>query len=197
MTYAGFPSDLKGPAIGTWFISPYSMTADKRGHIYIIDERRKQIYKYTIAAQTIEILAGNSRVGLKDGPALKASFEKPCSLAVDSKGNVYITEYRGHTVRKIDVSKKVVTTILGNGKAGYANGSPLQASLNYPCGIAVDKQDNLYVGDKTSIRKLTPGGVLSTFAGGATGGTKDGKQGVGQIAHPVELRFDSKGNLIT
>lgn len=111
----------------------------------------------------------------KDGVLLKSTFNKPRGLVEDSKGNIYISDSQNHVIRKI--SNNQVTTFAGNGKKGLVNGNSKLASFNNPLGLTIDEDDNLYVADSLNhvIRKITPSGNVSTYAGAKNGtrGYKD------------------------
>jgi len=90
-----------------------------------------------------------------------------------------------------------VTTLAGNGTAGLANGTGSAASFNNPQGVAVDAAGNVYVSDSFNhlIRKITPAGVTTTFAGTGTLGFSGGAAAMAQFYSPQGLAFDGSGNL--
>lgn len=106
--------------------------------------------------------------GFVDGTAMQARFYGPTGLAVDQMGNAYVADTLNHAIRKITPAG-VVTTLAGNGAKGFSNGTGKDASFNEPKGVAVDTDGNVYVADTSNhvIRKITPAGVVTTFAGGA------------------------------
>jgi RHS repeat-associated protein len=142
--------------------------------------------------------AGSGTVGGADGTGTSATFTWPIGVAIDAQGNTYVADGGDHLIRKITPAG-VVTTIAGNGSAGYANGTGTAASFNHPMAIAIDGSGNLYVADEynNAIRKITPAGVVSTFAGSATGvaGSADGQGTAATFNYPISLTFDSAGNL--
>lgn len=89
-------------------------------------------------------------------------------IAVDSKGNIYISHRSKNRIRKID-KKGIITTVAGNGQAGFSGdgGPALEASLNNPAGLAFDKKGNLFIADRNNhrIRKVSPHGIITTVAG--------------------------------
>ncbi|VDB00481.1 Alkaline phosphatase, partial [Olavius algarvensis spirochete endosymbiont] len=87
-------------------------------------------------------------------------------VAVDSSGSIYVADQGNHLIRKITPAE-VVSTLAGTGTEGFANGPGTMAQFHYPLGVAVDSSGNVYVADIANhlIRKITPAGVVSTFAG--------------------------------
>jgi sugar lactone lactonase YvrE len=113
--------------------------------------------------------AGPGTGGYVNGSRLKnAQFGAPKGVAFDSKGNIYVSDRENSCIRKIDTNGEV-TTFAGSerGERGKADGTGTDARFIYPEGVAVDSYDNVYVADtgSESIRKITPGGVVSTLSG--------------------------------
>jgi len=149
--------------------SPYgiadiaAMAVDAQGNIYRTDVN--VITKIT-SSGVVTTLAGGIYAGFADGLGTAASFNKPAGVAVDAQGNVYISDTGNNKIRKITPAG-VVTTLAGNGSAGKVDGIGTTASFNSPMGMTIDASSNLYVADQQNnlIRKITPTGVVSTFAG--------------------------------
>jgi DNA-binding beta-propeller fold protein YncE len=114
------------------------------------------------------------------GPALAARLNGPFDLGFDPAGNLYFSDTFNHRIRQVDGGTGMITTIAGNGRAGYSGdgGPAVAASLNEPYGIAVDRDGNVYVADRHNhcVRRIDAGsGVITTFAGtGAAGYSGDG-----------------------
>ncbi|WP_184549538.1 MBG domain-containing protein [Mucilaginibacter sp. FT3.2] len=146
----------------------------------------------------VSTLAGSGFYGYKDTVAKLARFENPVSVAFDSKGNMYVADANLNMIRKVSANG-VVSTFAGNPKKGAKNGQDTAARFNYPTGVTVDKSDNVYVADFSNnmIRKITPGGLVSTFAGNVNDGRKDGNGTTANFNHPYSLTFDpTSGNII-
>src|SRR3954452_14517330 len=99
-------------------------------------------------------------------------FNNPNNLALDSSGNIYIADMVNNRIRKVTPAG-MVTTFAGSGTYGSTNGFGTSATVAAPQGIAVDSSGNVYVGDSDNnmIRKITPAGSVSTFAGQTTAGS--------------------------
>lgn len=198
-------SDMNfGTALAYKLNQPWGLLFDKQGNLIIVDSGNQRIEKMTQTKLTT--LAGivgkpdaygRLQGGYLDGDAAKAVFNDPRFAVVDSKGNVYITDFNNHSIRKIKNGK--VYTLAGTGKAGFKNGKGSEAQFNSPTGIAIDSKDNLYVSDTLNhvIRKITPEGAVTTLAGeqSATGGFLDGVLNKARFNEPSGLVFDDKGNL--
>lgn len=142
-------------------------------------------------------MAGQGAEGYIDGKSAKALFNHPTYTAADSKGIIYISDTDNHVIRKIKNGE--VYTLAGTGVAGYKDGQPNTAQFNAPGGLAIDSNDNVYVADTLNhvIRKVTPEGLVSTFAGqqGNNGAYLDGAVASAKFNEPVGLVFDETGNL--
>lgn len=105
---------------------------------------------------TIVEYAGGNGPGLADGPASESKFNFPRGMAVDSEGNVYVCDMNNHVIRKITLDGLVTTLTGQRGTAGYVDGSLEEALFNQPSGIAIDKDDFMYIADMNnhSIRKI-------------------------------------------
>lgn len=125
--------------------------------IYVAYQPRHCIYSFNIKTLEHKLIAGTSGVaGYNDGPATNAEFNNPRQMTVDSDGNIYVADAGNHCIRKI--SNGMVTTVVGQGGvSGYVDGSADEALLNNPWGVAVDKNDDVYVADRGNrvIRKLS------------------------------------------
>jgi sugar lactone lactonase YvrE len=156
------------------------MTIDSSGVMYVIDENSHSIRKVT-SSGVVSTLAGRGTTGSTNGTGTNASFYYPSGVAVDSSGNIYVADQGNHRIRKI-TSAGVVTTLAGNSQ-GYSDGTGTNASFNAPYGVAVDSVGTVYVADANNnrIRKITPLGVVTTFASGFSG--------------PIGIIVDSSGNV--
>ncbi len=188
------------------FDSLRGMCFDHSGNMFIADWANQRIRK--ISGTTISTIAGTGAVGFGgDGGAATAvgcMMHAPTDVVCDASGNVYFSDYSNNRIRKINVSTGIITTIAGNGTAGFGgDGGPATGAtceLNLPVGIVFDKRGNLYISDQMNhrIRKVTPGGIISTFAGtGTLGFSGDGGPATAaQLRYPLFMRFDMWGDLV-
>ncbi|RXE85870.1 Ig-like domain-containing protein [Pseudoalteromonas sp. A757] len=149
----------------------------------------------TSTEATVSTFAGQSS-GYIDGTGTAASFKSPYDVATDSNNNVYVADYSNHVIRKI-TPEGVVTTLAGSGTAGSDEGTGSAASFNFPKAVTVDASGNVYVADSSNnkIRKITPAGVVTTFAGSGSPGSTDGTGTAATFAAPTGITIDSNGNL--
>jgi serine/threonine protein kinase, bacterial len=140
-----------GSATTAEFGTMSSICADNNGNIYIADSHRIR----RIANGTVTTLAGNDNLGAADGQGSAASFGGAMGLCTDSKGNVYIADINNSNIRMMTPGGQV-TTIAGNGSAGYKEGAKGQAQFSAPSGVCVDTKGNLFVADygNNVIRKI-------------------------------------------
>jgi len=148
---------------------------------------------------TFSTIAGTSSFGgSSDGSGNTARFSRPNSLVVDGNGNIYVADTPNGTIRKI-TSGGVVTTLAGSAlNLGSADGTGAAAQFNQPWGITIDNNGNLFVADRVNctIRKITPTGVVTTFAGSAgLQGTADGVGNSARFYEPTGVVADADNNL--
>ncbi len=136
--------------------------------------------------------------GSIDSVKAGARFNLPTGVAVDSLGNVFVADSGNHTIRRVTPAG-VVSTFAGlAGSAGSADGTASAARFDTPLGVAVDSANNLFVSDSNNhtIRRITPAGVVSTFAGSPTGlGSVDGTGAAAQFGRTAGVSTDSAGNV--
>jgi len=136
--------------------------------------------------------------GLVNGTMGEARFNHPSGLALLANGSGYISDIGDHVIRFVDGDGGTVSTFAGNTNSGSNDGTGTAARFAGPEGLALDKAGNLFVADtiNATIRKITPAGVVTTFAG--TAGLSGNTNGTGAAARfelPCALCFDPAGNL--
>jgi len=175
---------------------PTGVAVDSSGTIYVADNFS---IKKIATDGTISILAGNpAQSGSADGTGSSARFNSACAIALDSTGNIYVTDQYNNTIRKITQSG-LVTTIAGQaGISGSKDGIGNAALFNQPLGIAVSSTGTIYVADSlnSTIRAISQSGVVTTYAGTAgKSGFIDGSTSSALFEGPIGLAIDSIGNL--
>ena len=192
-----------GPGGDARFEWPASVAVDTNGNIYVADPGNDEIRKITSDGM-VTTLAGLRQVdqygnlvgGSADGTGSQAQFRFPQGVAVDSAGFIYVADTYNFTIRKI-TPDGVVTTLAGTAlQGGGADGTGPAAQFNQPTGLAVDGAGNIYVADWSTIRKVTPDGVVTTLAGTPTTyGYADGVGGQALFAFPNGVACDPAGNI--
>ena len=168
------------------------IAADALGNLYVADNLNNRIRKIDPSG-IVSTLAGSGLAGSTDGPGTSASFNRPHGVALDTAGNVYVTEDSSFMIRKITPSGMVSTFAGGN--KGFSDGSGINAQFISPIALAIDGQGNLYVTDENRIRLITPGGIVSTFTGNANSGADDGTLTSATFNTPWGIKIDASGNL--
>lgn len=151
------------------------------------------------AQDAVTTLAGQAQVsGAANGGGTNALFSDPAAIVADTNGNFYVADSRNHTIRKI-MTNGMVTTFAGQlGVSGTANANGTSAQFNTPSGLAFDANGNLFVSDtgNNAIRKITPAGTVSTFAGIiGPGGFADGSAGSTLFNSPLGIAVAANGDV--
>jgi sugar lactone lactonase YvrE len=190
---SGTSGYLEGTGAAARFSTPGGVAVDSAGNVYVADSGNNRIRKISPSG-VVTTFAGSGTAGYADGAGTAAKFSAPVGVAVDSTGIVYVADNGNHRIRKISPAG-AVTTLAGNGTAGYADGTGTAAKFNSPYGVAVDGAGYVYVGDSDNsrIRKISPAGAVTTFAGSGTEGYADGTGTASQFYNPRGVAVDSAG----
>lgn len=207
-------NDIDGTNTVAQFNDPSGVAADAAGNVYVADTFNNVIRKLTPVGTNwvVTTIAGTNNPASPgssvDGTNQMAQFFQPWGIAVDSNGNLFVTDVGSGVIREITpvvtpiITNWVVTTIAGTpGNLTIADGTNGAAAFDSPYGIAVDTNDTLYIADSTynAIRKITPIGtnwVTTTLGGGSPNG--DFADGVGTNAFfndPSGITLDNTGNI--
>ena len=199
--FVGYQGD-NGPATGAEVDKVAGLAADAMGNIYLADQNNHVVRKVDING-IITTFAGVGVAGFTgdQGPANLAKLNGPQGVCAAPSGVVYVTDPGNHRMRAVATSG-IITTVAGNGSA-LSSGDGQQATsagITTPIRCAVDSSGNLYIVDQDAqvIRKVTPAGVISTFAGVNNTAGFSGDNGpatAAQMNNPSAAIFDASGNL--
>ncbi len=192
---SGTQTFLDGTGTNAGFSFPNKLVCDSLNNIYVADEANNRIRKITPAG-VVTTLAGSGTGTFADGTGTNASLYSPAGLCVDQNDNLYVADRGTNRIRKITPSG-VVTTFAGSGALTFINGIGTNAGFRSPRGITIDSDGNLYVADTGNhlIRKITPDGTVTTFAGLGAATMVDGLNTTACFNNPYGITIDSKNNL--
>jgi DNA-binding beta-propeller fold protein YncE len=143
----------------------------------------------------VETFAGTGQAGLADGNRQVGQLNRPHGLAIDGRGNVYVSDRGNHAIRIVSANGDL-RTLAGNGKEGKADGVGAAASFNQPIAVAADKGGNVYVADRDNhlIRLIDPSGKVTILAGTGAAGFAEGPAISAQFNQPygVALSVDER-----
>lgn len=185
-------ADGTGPAASFRF--PMGVATDGAGNVYVADSGNNTIRKITTAGVVSTFAGTAGEFGSTDGTGPAARFSLPYGIAIDSTGNLFVTDIGNDTIRMITPAG-VVSTFAGTANApGSTNGIGGAASISGASAVAIDSADNLYV-FAGQVRKITPAGIVSTLAGGPFPGSADGTGDAASFRYPQGIATDSAGNV--
>lgn len=189
----GVEGYANGTSSNAQFYRPMGMAMDANGNMYVADRFNHVIRKVTPNG-TVSTYAGSVE-GDGDGILTNAKFKEPSGVAVDDLGNIYVADAGNNKIKKI-TTFGVVFTLAGTGEYGHEDGVTHMAKFDYPTGIDLDSQGNVFVADyyNNKIRKITPEGIVCTVAGSSFG-YADGSALEAQFAYPTSVVVDAFGNL--
>lgn len=207
---AGFAGDNYEAADAAKMAMPNSGVYDAEGNLYLVDQKNQRIRVLT-PDYTIATIAGNGTKGFVDGAAAEANFSFPTgaqpepggAIALGPDGNLYVADTENHRIRKIDLAAGTVSTIAGNGTAGFSGdgGPAVDAMLNNPKDLEFDADGLLWVADTDNhvIRTIDlASGTIATEVGtgGVSGFAGDGGPATeAELYRPFGIDFDPAGDL--
>ncbi len=158
---AGYSGD-GGPATSAEFSNPCCMVLDTSGNIFVSDAGNSRVrviaattgtlFGVSVTAGNVYTIAGTGTAGYSGdgGPAINAELNAPAGIEMDSLGNLYFIDIVNHRLREISKTTNIITTVAGNGTAGYSgDGGPAnEAELSsFATTLAIDPSDNIYIAD--------------------------------------------------
>ena len=196
-----------GPAIAAGIGTAAGIAVDSRGNIYLADSTYNMVHSVSAATGDITTIAGDGKSGYSgdNGPASHAELNDPQGAALDPSGEfLYIADTGNNVIRKINLSTGVITTLAGDGMAGYSGdgGSPSSAELNEPVAVAVDASGDIFIADYGNfvIREVSANsGDITTVAGDGTsyssGNNGDGGPATSAVLVPSGVAVDPAGDI--
>jgi hypothetical protein len=194
-----------GPGTGAILEYAYHLAASAAGDVYVADQENNRVRRYRPSTGVVTTVAGSSytdQFGGDGGPATSAFLNTPRGVALDGAGNLFIADFLNHRVRRVDAATGVITTVAGNGTAGFGGdgGPATSANLNGPNGVALDGAGNLFIADRLNhrIRRVDAAAqAITTVAGnGAAGfGGDGGPAAAASLNVPRGLDVDPAGNV--
>jgi hypothetical protein len=195
---AGSSGSADGTGSAAQFYEPEGVATDSAGNVYVADYFNSTIRKITPAGVVTTLAGLAGYAGSADSTGSAARFNYPLAVATDSASNVYVADTHNSTIRKI-TQAGVVTTLAGlAGSYGSADGTGSAARFSGPWGVGTDSAGNVYVADagNSTIRKITPAGVVTTLAGLAgSQGSADGTGSAARFNYPRSVVTDSSANV--
>lgn len=178
------------------------LAVDGEGNLFLAELAGHRVRRVGARIANITTVAGTGTDGDQGdgGPASAARLSAPAGLAAAPNGDLYISDSAVNVVRRVDASGRI-STVAGSRQGGQAGdgGPATQARLRGPQGLALDGDGNLYIADTSNhrVRKVTPAGVISTFAGSGTAGFSGdgGPATAAALNFPSAVATDRKGNL--
>lgn len=206
-----------GPATDASLNTPTGIFIDTQGNLYIADRRNHRIRKVDATSGIISTVAGDGFVdddGLGrfsgDGElATETSLNEPTGVFIDRQGNLYVADRLNHRVRKVNAVSGIISTVAGNEDLGFSGdgGPAIDARLNNPIGIFVDRHGTLFISDTLNrrVRRVDISGTITTVAGGnaqdsfrqfISGFSGDGGPAIdAELSNIKDIFVDSGGSL--
>ncbi len=181
---AGLFGNVDGAGSAARFYAPSHLTVDAAENLYVADLYNHAIRKIT-ATGMVTTVAGYS-----------AGLYTPCRVSEDKRGNLFVAEYENAALRKI-TPDGVVSTVAGLPLYGVTDGVGAKASFHDIGGIAVDKAGNAYVADEAAVRKITPAGLVTSWAGKpGVAGSANGSGTDARFYRVLGIAADDDGGLV-
>jgi len=197
---AGAIGTADGTGSAARFNEPTGIAFDSAGNLFVADSANGCIRKVTPAGVVTTFAGNKGNPGFANGTGAAAKFWEPNAIAFDAAGNLFVAGGRNHCIRKI-TPDAVVTTVAGSTLAGWLDGTGAAASFSYPQGLCFDTAGNLYITDaelNSTLRKMTPAGVVTTLAGqngSYSVGSTNATGSAARFNRVQKLAVDTSGNV--
>ncbi len=194
----GFGGTADAGGASASFFYPFGIASDGAGNLVVADTGNHTLRTVSPDGSVFTAWGAVGAQGSADGNGTSARFSYPQGVAVDGNGNVYVADHNNNIIRKITPDGTVSTLAGAAGIAGSADGAGGAARFNGPADVAVDGSGNVYVADagNSTIRKISPSGVVTTFAGAAgAAGSGDGVGASARFRQPQGVEVDAGGNV--
>ncbi|MBS0662520.1 MAG: immunoglobulin domain-containing protein [Verrucomicrobia bacterium] len=178
--------------------NPAAITLAAGGYLILADTTSNLVQRVTLNGEVSTLAGASGSAGATDGVGPGALFNQPAGVVVASSGNIYVADSANATIRRVGTDNTVVTWVGSASARGNADGTGSQASFGSPQGLALDAAGNLYVADANNhtIRRVSPGGVVTTIAGAAgQAGSSDGNGPAARFNSPSAVAVDAAGNV--
>jgi len=198
---AALPGSADGIGSAASFDSPWGITYDGAGELFVADWRNSNIRKIAASTGEVTTVAGLAgEWGSADGVGAAARFFLPKGIASDRGGTLFVADTYNHTIRRVVTATGEVTTLAGTvGRRGSVDGTGGAARFSRPSGVACDGAGSVYVADANNhtIRKVVAATGEVTTAAGLAGvpGSQDGAGSEGRFYNPSGIASDGLGSL--
>lgn len=204
-TWIGTPSQEAswGRDASSPFQQPSGLATDAEGTLYVVDASNRLMAVHV--SGTFQPIAGGD-LGYRDGRGAEAAFAMPWDVTLLPGGDLVVSDALNHRLRHVTPAGQV-STLAGAGEPGLLDGAALEARFYHPNGLAVDDTGTVYIADGGSlntvrdegnacVRRLSPDGRVSTYAGTAEAGYTDGTAAEARFGRPLlGMDLDDAGNL--
>lgn len=224
-TFAGNPEGLQGSVNGkgqlALFYHPSDVVVTPSGTLYVADTLNHAIRSITAqgvvstlnaeSIRSVDLFDGHVELSgdFKDGKLSEALFNEPTGLALDAKGNLYVSDTGNQLIRYIDFTAGTVTTVAGGteailtddspyAEADFVDGTATEARFNFPKGLALSAEGGLYIADsQNNVIRYLFNDVVTTVAGDRLGtfGDQDGTETISMLNNPTDVALNSEGEL--
>jgi len=196
---AGTQGFADGKGAAALFSGPAGLARDACGDVFVADAGNHAIRKISPDGNVTTLAGAGGSAGSAGGVGSQARFSSPSDVAVDGDGNLFVADCGNHLIRRVTVKGEVTTLAGGADTAGSDDGFGEWARFYNPSGVAVDSAGYVFVADtgNHTIRKIAPGGEVTTLAGKAgAAGSVDGKGAAARFNGPAALWLDADNNLL-